>query len=140
VAENKTRPTQQSVSAFINTIEDKQRRADVRKIGAMMRRATGVRASMWGTAIVGYGRYHYKYASGREGDFMLTGYSPRKQALSVYIMTGFKPFPALMKKLGKYKTGSSCLYIKSLADVDAAILEQLISESVQKMRKTYQSE
>jgi hypothetical protein len=140
MAENKTRPTQQSVSAFINAIEDKQKRADVRKIGAMMRRATGVRASMWGTAIVGYGHYHYKYASGREGDFMLTGYSPRKQALSVYIMTGFKPFPTLMKKLGKYKTGSSCLYIKSLADVDAAILEQLITESVKKMRKTYQSE
>jgi len=140
MADNKTKPTQQSVSAFVNAIEDKQTRADVRKIGAMMRRATGARATMWGSAIVGYGHYHYKYASGREGDFMLTGYSPRKQALSVYIMTGFKPFQTLMKKLGKYKTGSSCLYIKSLADVDAAILERLITESVKQMREKYQSE
>ena len=137
MAENKTKPVKSSVSAFINNIEDTQKRSDVRKIAAMMRRATGKRATMWGSAIVGYGQYHYKYASGREGDFMITGYSPRKQAISVYIIPGFKPFAALLKRLGKYKTGKSCLYIRRLSDVDAAVLEELITESVRHMREKY---
>ena len=110
MAENKTKPTKQSVTAFINDIDDKQRRADVKKVAAMMRRATGKKAAMWGSSIVGYGQYHYKYASGREGDFMLTGFSPRKQALTVYIIPGFTQSAALMKKLGKYKTGRSGRY------------------------------
>lgn len=139
MAENKTQPTKQSVTAFVSGIEDKQRRADVKKVAAMMRRATGSRAVMWGASIVGYGQYSYKYASGRDGSFMLVGYSPRKQALTVYIMAGFKPFQPLMKKLGKYKTGSSCLYIKTLADVDEKVLERLINESVKVMRKKYQT-
>ena len=139
MAENKTQPTKQSVTAFVNGIEDKQRRSDVKKVAAMMRRATGSRATMWGSNIVGYGQYHYKYASGREGNFMLVGYSPRKQALTVYIIAGFKPFQPLMKKLGKYKTGSSCLYIKRLSDVDEQVLERLISESVKAMRKNYKT-
>jgi hypothetical protein len=137
MAENKTQPTKQSVTAFVNGIEDKQRRSDVKKVAAMMRRATGVRATMWGSSIVGYGQYHYKYASGREGNFMLVGYSPRKHALTVYIIAGFKPFQPLMKRLGKYKTGSSCLYINRLSDVDEQVLERLISESVKAMRKKY---
>lgn len=139
VAENKTRPGRQSVTAFVNGIDDKQKRADVKKVAAMMRKATGARATMWGSAIVGYGQYHYQYASGQEGDFMLTGYSPRKQALTVYIIPGFKPFESLMKKLGKYKTGKSCLYLKRLSDVDEAVLERLISESVNHMRKKYET-
>jgi hypothetical protein len=89
--------------------------------------------------IVGYGQYHYQYASGREGDFLLTGFSPRKQALTVYIIPGFKPFDSMMKKLGKYKTGKSCLYIKRLSDVHEAVLEQLISASVKHMRKNYET-
>ena len=139
MAENKTRPGKQSVTVFVNRIDDKQKRADVKKVAAMMRKATGDRATMWGSAIVGYGQYHYQYASGREGDFMLTGYSPRKQALTVYIIPGFKPFESLMKKLGKYETGKSCLYLKRLSDVDEIVLERLISESVKHMRKNHET-
>ena len=137
MAELKTRPNQASVTEFIAAIDDPQKRADARKVAAMMRRATGSRAKMWGSSIVGYGSYHYKYASGREGDFMLTGYSPRKNALTVYIMPGFSGFKGLMSGLGKYKTGKSCLYIKSLSDVDESVLEKLIDESVKHMRKKY---
>ena len=139
MAENKTKPTKQSVTAFVNGIDDAQKRADIKKVAAMMRRVTGARAAMWGSSIVGYGQYHYKYASGREGDYMLTGYSPRKQALTVYIIAGFGKFEPLMKKLGKYKTGKSCLYIKRLADVDEKILERLIDGSVKFMRKNYET-
>ena len=139
MAENKTKPTSASVTEFVNSIDDPRQRADARKVAAMMRRATGKRAKMWGSSIVGYGTYHYKYDSGREGDFMLTGYSPRKQALTVYILAGFKRFEPLMKKLGKYKTGKSCLYIKRLTDVDETVLEQLINESVKYMRDNYET-
>jgi hypothetical protein len=139
VAENKTQPTKASVTAYINAIEDTERRADARKVAAMMRKATGKRARMWGPAIVGYGTYHYKYESGREGDFMITGFASRKQALTVYIMPGFEKFDGLMRKLGKFKTGKSCLYIKRLSDVDEKVLERLINESVQYMRKHYET-
>jgi hypothetical protein len=139
VAENKTKATGASVTAFINSIDDKQKRADARKVAAMMRKATGKRAKMWGPSIVGYGTYHYKYASGREGDFLMTGFSPRKQALTVYVIPGFEHFETLMKKLGKYKTGKSCLYIKRLSDVDEKILEQLINRSVKYMREHYET-
>lgn len=137
MAELKTKPNRASVAGFLAAIDDPQKRADARKVAAMMRRATGKRAKMWGSSIVGYGSYHYKYASGREGDFMLTGYSPRKNALTVYIMPGFSPFRRLMSKLGTYKTGKSCLYIKRLSDVDEDVLENLIDESVKHMHKKY---
>jgi len=139
VAENKTKATTASVTEFIKSIDDKQMRADVRKVAAMMRRATGKRAKMWGTSMVGYGTYHYRYASGREGDYMITGFSPRKRALTVYIMPGFSSFSKLMAKLGKYKTGKSCLYIKRLADVDETVLERLIDRSVEQMHKKYET-
>ena len=139
MAENKTKPTKAGVTAFLNSVEDRQKRADCRKVAAMMRRATGKRAKMWGSSIVGFGTYHYKYDSGREGDFILTGFSPRKQALTVYIMPGFSRYDALLKKLGKYKTGKSCLYIKRLADVDERVLERLIGESVKDMRDKYET-
>jgi hypothetical protein len=139
VAENKTKATGASVTAFINSIDDKQKRADARKVAAMMRKATGKRAKLWGPSIVGYGTYHYKYASGREGDFLMTGFSPRKQALTVYVIPGFEHFETLMNKLGKYKTGKSCLYIKRLSDVDEKILEQLINRSVKYMREHYET-
>ena len=139
MAENKTQPTNASVTEFVKSIDDPRRRADVRKVAGMMRRATGKRPKMWGSSIVGYGTYHYKYASGREGDFMLTGYSPRKQALTVYVLAGFSRFAPLMKRLGKYKTGKSCLYIKRLEDVDESVLEQLIGESVSYMRDNYET-
>lgn len=139
MADNKTRPTGSSVTAFMAAIEDPRMRADARKVAAMMRRATGKRARMWGPSIVGYGSYHYRYDSGREGDFMITGFSPRKQALTVYIMPGFGRFGKLMSKLGRYKTGKSCLYIKRLEDVDETVLEQLIRESVDYMRAHYET-
>jgi len=139
MAELKTQPTRASVTEFLAGIDDRQQRADAKKVAAMMRRATGKRAKMWGASIVGYGSYHYKYASGRDGDFLITGFSPRKQALTVYIMPGFSSFKKLMEKLGKYKTGKSCLYIKRLSDVDEKVLEKLIVESVRNMRKRYET-
>lgn len=139
MAENKTKATKVSVTEFINSIEDRQKRADARKVAAMMRKATGKRAKMWGSSIVGYGTYHYKYASGREGDSMIAGFSPRKQALAVYVMAGFKRFDSLMRKLGTYKTGKSCLYIKRLSDVDEKVLQKLIDASVKYMRKNYET-
>ncbi len=139
MANVKTRKTGASVTGFIAAIDDPRQRADAKKLARMMRAATGARAKMWGPSIVGFGSYHYKYASGREGDWMLVGFSPRKQNLSVYIMPGFERFAALMKKLGKYKTGKSCLYIKRLEDVDEAVLEQLIRDSVEDMRARYET-
>lgn len=139
MAENKTKATKVSVTKFMNSIEDRQKRADARKVAAMMRKATGKRAKMWGSSIVGYGNYHYKYASGREGDFMIAGFSPRKQALTVYILAGFGRFEKLMARLGTYKTGKSCLYIKRLSDVDEKVLQKLIDESVKYMRKNYET-
>lgn len=140
MAENKTTETRASVTAFLNAVEDPQKRADAKKVAAMMRRVTGKPAKMWGSSLVGYGKYHYKYDSGREGEFMLTGFSPRKQNLTIYIMPGFDQFDALMKKLGKYKTGKSCLYVNKLGDVDEKVLEQLISRSVKVMRERYSVE
>lgn len=139
MAENKTKPNKTSVTAFIKSIEDEQMRRDARKVAAMMREATGSRARMWGANIVGFGEYHYKYESGREGDFMITGFSPRKQALTLYVIPGFKHFEALMGKLGKYKTGKSCLYIRRLSNVDEQVLKRLIVGSVKYMRKHYQT-
>lgn len=137
MAELKTRENSASVAAFLNAIDDTQKRADAKKIAAMMRKATGSRAKMWGKSIVGFGSYHYKYASGREGDWMLIGFSPRKQDLTMYIMTGFKEFDVFMSRLGKHKTGKSCLYVKRLADIDLKVLESLMQGSIRYMRSNY---
>ena len=137
MADNKTKPTPVKVSEFIVGIEDPVKRADCRELMKLMSGITGNRAKMWGSSIVGYGKYHYKYESGREGDFFLTGFSPRKQALSIYIISGFNINPKLMEKLGKYKTGKSCLYVKKLDDLDRSVLAQLVEESVAYMRKKY---
>ena len=139
MAELKTRPTKASVSAFINGIDDKQKRGDARKVASMMRRATGSRARMWGDSIVGYGSYRYTNTQGKDLEWMLTGFSPRKQALTIYVMPGFNGYESLMTRLGKYKTGKSCLYIKRLSDVNEKVLEQLIGRSVGTMRKRYQT-
>ena len=139
MAELKTKKTGASVRAFLDGIEDDTRRRDSKKVAALMRKITGKKAEMWGPAIVGYGKWRYRYASGREGEWFLAGFSPRKQALSVYIMPGFSGFESLLKKLGKYKTGKSCLYIKRLSDVDEKVLERLIVESVGQMRKQYKT-
>jgi len=139
MAENKIKPTNDSVAAFIDSIQDEQKRRDARKVAAMMREATGSRARMWGSNIVGFGQYHYRYDSGREGDFMIIGFSPRKQALTLYIIPGFGHFESLMSKLGKYKTGRSCLYVKRLSEVDEKVLKRLIESSVKHMRKNYKT-
>lgn len=136
----KTRRNDASVTAYLKSIEDRARRADAKRIASMMRKATGATPRMWGSSIVGYGSYHYRYESGREGEWILTGFSARKQSLVVYVMPGFRTFTALMKRLGHYKTGKSCLYIKSLDDVDSKILQTIIERSVKLMRKRYETE
>jgi hypothetical protein len=133
-AELKTKKTTKSVAAFIAEIKDPQVRADCKAIDAMMRRATGEKPVMWGSAIIGYGNYRYKYASGREGDWMEAAFSPRKQNLTVYVMTGFSKFGALLKKLGPHKISKACLYIKRLSDVDTEVLEKIIRTSVELIR------
>jgi hypothetical protein len=133
MAELKTKETNESVTAFLDNIADKRRREDCLAVVDIMRAVTKEEPRMWGSSIVGFGRYHYKYESGREGDWMITGFSPRKGDLTLYIMGGFEAFPDLMQGLGKYKTGKSCLYIKKLADVDAAVLRKLITKSVKQM-------
>ncbi len=137
MAEPKTTPTGANVRDFLNGIEDEGKRRDAKMVARIMKRATGSQPKMWGPSIVGYGKYHYVYDSGREGDWMLAGFSPRKQALTLYIMSGFKGHAALLKKLGKHKTGKSCLYIKRLEDVDLEVLEELIAASVEAVRKRY---
>jgi hypothetical protein len=134
MAEPKTKPTNVSVSAFVAGIEADDKRKDAEQLCKIMRRATGKRAVMWGASIVGFGSYHYRYASGREGDWMLTGFAPRKRGFSVYIMSGFAGFALQLKLLGKHKTAKSCLYVNRLGDVDVNVLETLIRESVELMR------
>jgi hypothetical protein len=102
-----------------------------------MKQVTGEEARMWGDSIVGFGSYHYKYASGREGDWFLTGFSPRKQAITLYIMAGFEQYDGLLNKLGKYTTGKACLYIKKLEDIDTNTLVELVKQSVAHMVKIY---
>jgi hypothetical protein len=137
MAKPKTKVSSASVAAFLNAIEDPERRRDAKKVAAMMREATGSPAKMWGASTIGFGSYHYKYASGREGEWMLIGLSPRKQSLTLYIIAGFKELHALMAELGSHKTGRSCLYIKRLADIDLKVLESLIERSVRQMRSQY---
>ena len=137
MAELKTRKTSASVVAYLNAITDKQKRSDCKAVAKMMRDATGKRARMWGGSLVGYGSYDYKYASGRDGTWFICGFSPRAQNITIYIMPGFSDFKKLMNKLGKYKTGKSCLYIKKLQDVDQKTLGELITGSAKEMRRRY---
>ncbi|MFC3148576.1 DUF1801 domain-containing protein [Piscinibacterium candidicorallinum] len=129
----KTQATTASVDDFIAAVADDTRRADCVTVRALMEKATGEKAVMWGSAIVGFGAYRYEYASGRTGDWPIIAFSPRKNDLTLYIMPGTEAFPALMDKLGKYKTGKSCLYLKTLADVDAKVLKALIDAAVKAM-------
>ena len=132
-AELKTKETTESVSAFLDKIADEGRREDCRAVVDIMQSVTKEEPRMWGSSIVGFGRYHYKGKSGREGEWMITGFSPRKGALTLYIFGGFEKFSDLMPNLGKYKTGGSCLYIKRLADVDVKLLRKLVAQSVKLM-------
>jgi Domain of unknown function (DU1801) len=135
VAEAKTKPTDQSVESFINKIPDPQTREDCFTIAKLMKEATLAEPRMWGGSIVGFGTQRYKYASGREGDWPLIGFSPRKQNLTLYIMSGSHSPTELLEKLGKHSVGGSCLYIKRLADVDVPTLKKLIRASVKKKKR-----
>jgi len=133
----KTQKNSASVKAFLDAVENEKRAKDAQAVLKLMKRITGLRPQMWGTSIIGFGSYRYQNTSGRKGEWFLTGLSPRKQALTVYIMSGFSNYDALLKQLGKFKTGRSCLYINKLEDIDLAVLEQLIAESVANMREKY---
>ena len=137
MAENKTRPTDASVESYFSTVEDEARRKDCVALARLMTKATKQQPKMWGTSIVGFGSYHYKYESGREGDSCLTGFSSRKGDISVYLVAGFPGQEELLSKLGKHKMGKGCLYIRKLGDVDLKILEQLIVGSVAERKRRY---
>lgn len=137
MAELKTKPNDASVEEFIKSVEDEAKREDCRTVLKLMSEASGEKAVMWGPSIVGFGTYHYKYASGREGDWMKTGFSPRKQNLTLYIMDGFGKYDELLSALGPHKTGKSCLYIKKLEDIDLMVLKKLVKASITHFDKKY---
>ena len=132
-AELKTKVNDASVTKFLDTVADERKRDDCFEILKMMRQITKEEPKMWGSSIVGFGSYHYKGKSGREGDWMLTGFSPRKQNLTLYLMGGFDD--DLLEKLGKFTTGVGCLYIKTLQDVDKKVLKELVKASVKRMKQ-----
>ena len=134
MAELKTKPGTQNVDDFLNSVDEEERRKDAFKLLKIMKEITGEKPVMWGPGIIGFGSYHYKYASGREADWMLTGFSPRKNKLTIYIMQGFDRYEHLLAKLGKHKTGKSCLYVKKLEDLDLDVLKKLVLESVEFMK------
>jgi hypothetical protein len=133
-AELKTKVNSASVEGFLNAVKDEAVREDCFEIMKMMKQVTKEEPKMWGSSIVGFGSYHYKGKSGREGDWMLTGFSPRQQNLTLYLMGGFDSEKDLLKKLGKHKTSVGCLYIKKLDDVDKKVLKELVTASVKKMK------
>ena len=136
MAELKTQKTDASVEESLNAVENERRRADSFALLELMREVTGEEPAMWGTSIVGFGTYRYQYASGREGEWMQVGFSPRKRNLTLYIMPGFDGYRSLLEKLGKYRTGKSCLYINKLDDVDLPTLRELIRQSVVYVKET----
>ena len=139
MAELKTKPTNASVEKFLNQVADETRREDCFKVAKMMEEITGEKPKMWGPSIVGFGSYHYKYASGQEGDWPIAAFSPRKQDLTLYLLPGFAESGELMKQLGKHRTGVSCLYIKRLSDVHVPTLKKLIRQSVKRMKQITKS-
>jgi Domain of unknown function (DU1801) len=137
MAENKTRPTQASVAKYLGAIQSDARREDCESLAKLMTKVTKQKPVMWGPSIVGFGSYHYKYESGREGDMCLVGFSSRKGDISVYL-ANFPERVGLLKKLGKHKAGKGCLYIRSLEDVDTKVLEKLVADSVTVLKQRYQ--
>lgn len=139
MAKNKTTETQNSVIDFINTVEDLTKRNDSFELVKLMQEQTGYEPKMWGPGIIGFGSYHYKYASGHEGDAPLVGFSPRKDAISLYLYPSFEHKEELLSKFGKHKAGKGCIYIKKIADIDIEILKKMISYSVENLNKLYPS-
>jgi hypothetical protein len=137
MAENKTRATKASVSAYLAAIDDDTRRADCKALATLLTKATGEKPVMWGPSIVGFGSCHYRYESGREGDMCLTGFSSRKDSITVYLTPDFVEKTELTKKLGKHKAGKGCLYFKNLQDVDVKVLEKLVTSSVAELKRRY---
>jgi hypothetical protein len=137
--EVKTKATELSVAAYLNDIEDETRRKDCEELATLMERVTGCKPKMWGTSIVGFDSYHYKYASGHEGDACVVGFASRKGEISVYLIGGYESADVkeLLSQLGKHKTGKGCLYIKRLSDVKLPILEQLVIRSVAETKRLY---
>ncbi len=135
MAELKTKKNDGDVVVFLNSVANEKRKADSFVVLDLMKEVTGEAPKMWGSSIIGFGSYHYKYESGREGDWFLTGFAPRKQSLTLYIMGGFDGYDELMGQLGKHTTGKSCLYIKKIEDVDQAVLRELVGSSVAHMRQ-----
>ena len=137
MAELKTQKNNASVTEFLNGVESENRKQDSFVTLDIIKKITNSEPSMWGASIVGFGSYHYKYASGREGDWFVVGFSPGKQNLTIYIMSGFSKYDEIMSRLGKFKTGKSCLYINKLEDIDLHVLEELIVASVNYMKTKY---
>ena len=135
MAELKTKKNEASVTKFLDGVKDEKKREDSYTILKLMKQITKAEPKMWGTSIIGFGSYHYKYASGREGDWFVTGFSPRKQSLTLYLMSGFSKYPDLLKKLGKFKTSKGCLYINKIEDIDIPTLKELIKQSVGYLKK-----
>ena len=136
MAEAKTKPTAQSMEDFLAGVADEERRKDCERVAALMQDITGEPPVMWGS-IVGFGKYSYKYATGRTGDWPLTAFAPRKKDLTIYLMPGVEEFPDLAAKLGKYSNGKSCLYVKKLSDIDLKVLREMVTRGVAHMRKLY---
>ncbi len=134
---NKTQPTEASVARFLAEVPDAERRADAQSLSALMERVTGEPAKMWGKDMVGFGSYRYCYESGREGEWLATGFSPRAKALVVYLLGDAADRDSLLARLGPYRMGKSCLYVKRLADIDCDVLEQLVAQSVAALRERY---
>ena len=137
MTQRKTVQTGGSVDAFLDAVANPRRQADARLLLNLMLEITGEPPKMWGPSIVGFGSYHYRYASGREGDSLVVGFAPRKQNLVLYIMPGFARHGALLARLGKFRTGKSCLYVNKLDDIDLSVLEELVRESVTEMRRRH---
>ena len=137
MAKNKTAPTTQSVTDFIAAVESETKRDDSRRLIKLFKELTGFEPHMWGPTIVGFGSYHYKYASGHEGDAPIAGFSPRKDALAIYLDTGYDNKEALLKQLGKHKMGVSCLYVKKLEDIKIDVLKEMITNSIAHVKKMY---
>ncbi len=134
---NKTQATDQDPAAFVKTVESARRRADAEVLLRFFSDVTGFDARMWGPSIIGYGRYHYVYKSGREGDFLATGFSPRKASLSIYIMPGYQDYDAILSRLGKHKLGKSCLYVNKLDDIDKDVLAELIRAGLKDLNNNW---
>lgn len=138
MAENKTRPTEVDPEQFVASVEHPTRRADAEALLEMMRRVTGWEPKMWGPSIIGFGRYHYEYESGREGDSLVTGFSPRKSNQVLYVMPGYDDLAEELDQLGKHKIGKSCLYVNKLADIDMEVLERIVEHGVESVKARYE--